>query len=177
MILPFNTQINGNPSYFIEKIWEGILRDEMFDHISDEYQYFRCLHRTKFGKNWDEYPDDASRMEFAKIHTIREDIHDRWRPMMNIHFTINNRSKNSFQFAPVIPCISYQIVFMSFSPTRGIEISIDDRYIYPQEKEKLAKQDGFKSFDEFEAYFTALLKSKPNSCARLKLIHWTKLLY
>ena len=45
-----------------------------------------------------------------KKHTIRKDEKDRWKVGNDIHFVINNRTKNRFQFAPITKVKSIQII-------------------------------------------------------------------
>ena len=186
MILPFSTQLNGKPTYFIEKIWEGLLRT-----VKDDVQYISHLnaHEEQFGKHWDYLPDKHKRMTNPKLHTIREDKNDRWQPRTKIDFFINCRQKDMFRFAPVLPVISVQEVFMT---KRGndLEITIakvgsyigsDDCYLYHDAKKELALNDGFDSLEEFNAYFLERINEKyaqsGNSWFSGKIIHWTDLKY
>ncbi len=112
MILPFSTRINDKPSYFIEKIWIGLVDNKLapirayFDH--------RALFKSKFGYDWDMLPGEI----VTKIHTMRVDARVRWHDKLNIRFYVNNRSKNAFQFAPIVPCVSVQLDTQFFVPVR-----------------------------------------------------------
>ena len=110
-----------------------------------------------------------------KLHTIRLDKNNRWAAGKDIHFVINNRTKNRYQFAPVIPCTDTQEIFLSKPPRGGrIEVSIGDKYLYYSDLTQLAWNDGFNSFEDFEAYFEPQVKETGLS---LNLIHWTNLKY
>ena len=112
MNLGFKTKWpNGEPTFFINKIWDGLrvkLRIK-----SDVYLLFVKEHEKKFNEDFYLIPP-------SKIHTIREDKPDRWKAGNKIHFIINNRTKNLFQFAPVIPVISVQTIFFNWGLTTKI---------------------------------------------------------
>ena len=111
-----------------------------------------------------------------KIHTIREDKKNRWKVGTKIHFFINCRQKNMFRFAPVLPVVDIQRVFMTYLPHlgNGFELSIDGKQLMPYEIEQLAVNDGFDSVEEFENYFISVMKDDEFSG---KLIHWTDFKY
>ena len=188
MILPFSTQLNGKPTLFIEKIWEGFFRNDFFDGKDTEFIKYFDLHREKFGKVWDELPADT-RLEAPKIHTIRKDEKDRWKPGKMIDFFINNRSKNAFRFAPRIPVVLTQDIFMS---RRGsmLEISIakprsyiggEDFMLNAGQQELLAKNDGFDNYDDFRNYFISVIEENGKVTGHHwfsgKIIHWTNFKY
>lgn len=180
MILPFSTQINGKPNYFVESIWEGLLRN-IFEEDKEYDEYLR-LHKNKFGTYWDWFPNDHERLENPKIHTIREDKNNRWKPGNDIHFVINNRTKKSFQFAPVLPVVSVQRISIKHENTythkKTATIEIDGNwfaaYNFNQNNiygklELLIKNDGFNSVEDFFNYF--------NEDFDGKIIHWTNFKY
>lgn len=179
MILPFSTQINGKPTYFVEKIHKSFRLKEINliaainprIHYPNDYNFVAK----------DKLP--------SKLHTIREDKNDRWKPGVMIDFFINARQKNMFRFAPRIPVVSTQEIFMT---ERGgnLEISIakegsyigsDDKYIYWETKEQLAINDGFDSYEAFQRYFIERIyeneKKTGNKWFSGKIIHWTDLKY
>lgn len=115
-----------------------------------------------------------------KIHTLRHDIHNRWQPGRDIHFTINNRTKNSFRFAPVVKCTAVQYldiardgeiiqVYISSKEDRSDRATFyyqDWKVTLSKTKMlELAQNDGFDSIGHFFRYF--------NESCQLKLIHWT----
>lgn len=170
MILPFSTQLNGNPSYFVEKIWEGLLRTVFKE--DKEYIAHLNAHEEQFGKHWDFLPDEADRMTNPKLHTIREDKNDRWKPGTKIDFFINFRQKNMFRFAPVLPVVSVQkveIIVDKFEFMNDYQIKVDGKLLTIDEKVQLALYDGFENLLHFFMYF--------NEDFTGKLIHWTDLKY
>ncbi|MFV8364797.1 hypothetical protein [Flavobacterium sp. XS1P27] len=176
MILSFSTQLNGKPTYFIEKIWEGLLRTVFKD--DEEYIDHLKAYEEQFGKHWDYLPEEQERMTNPKIHTIREDKKERWKPGTKIDFFINCRQKDMFRFAPVLPVVSVQkieIKWIGFNNGFRPCIWIDKKLIYDiAEINKklmleLAQKDGFDTIEDFFAYF--------NEDFTGKLIHWTDLKY
>ncbi len=157
-----------NKTYFIEKINLGLWQNGLIKRIEyiDQLEEFR----SKFGDNWDWKP----RLH-PKIHTIRKDENDRWKPGMDIHFVINGRSKNRFQFAPVVKCLSVQKIRIKHHFNNlGSMVYVGDpncllNPLHPDEVEILAKNDGFESVEDFFKYFNGDFKGK--------LVHWTGLKY
>lgn len=162
MILGFSTnfpadkgKIANKPTCFIELIMNSLLRNGLaeFSEIND----FEDNYSKKFG-------DDLVMVPNQKLHTIRKDSKNRWKAGNDIHFCINVRTKNQFQFAPIVKCISTQ------------EIEIQDKNVWIDglkctwdEIEVLAINDGFDSVDAFFEYF--------NTGFTGKIIHWTNLKY
>lgn len=177
MILPFSTQLNGKPTYFVERIWEGLLRNIFEEDV--EYQQYLRLHKKQFGENWDWFPDGYPRLENPKVHTIREDKADSWKAGTKIDFFINCRQKKMFRFAPVLPVVSVQKIEIVYYTNREIlmndlppnkAILIDDKKrLNDKEIEVLAQNDGFDTIEDFFAYF--------NEDFTGKIIHWTDLRY
>lgn len=166
MILPFSTQFkDGTPTHFVEKIWNSLLLSEKNEEYSGWY-----LDQTA------EIPLNETLL--PKLHTIREDIHDRWHTGRLIHPVINNRSKNQFQFAPIFPCVSTQNIEIK-KHEHMLEVFIDDQLIghyFPKPNccdshaiEQLALNDGFDCFGSFFKWF--------NKDFTGKIIHWTSLKY
>ena len=167
MILSFKTKINGKPSLFIEKIWEGFFRNDFFDGKDTEFINCYELHKEKFGETWDELPAEE-RLEFPKIHTIRKDEKNRWKTGVMIDFFINTRQKNMFRFAPRVPVVSVQMIGI-YHLEKSIEVCVDGTYLFPFEIEELAINDGFENVEEFFEYF--------NETFHGKIIHWTNFKY
>ena len=166
-------ELAGQPNYFVEKVWNELtytgspyIHKPMMD-IS--WNIHNNNHITKFGKQWD-MPDNPV---YAKPHTIREDPSNRWRVGMDIHFVIYNRTKNRFQFAPVIKCVSTQEIKIIWTPynTRPLEVQIDNKWFNPYGRsiKRLAINDGFPSVEAFFQYFDKNFYGK--------IIHWTDLRY
>lgn len=177
MILPFSQQINGKPTYFVERIHKGIRENYMLAPIDPSIHYTT------------NYNFQAKSLLPSKIHTIREDKNDRWKVGTNIDFFINCRQKDMFRFAPVLPVVSIQEIFMTL---RGDDIEItvsevnsyiggDDKYLYFEDKIKLVKNDGFDTYKDFKNYFIpkieANFKETGNSWFKGKIIHWTDFKY
>lgn len=172
MILPFSTQLNGKPTYFVEKIWAGI--ENRFAEITKEgkrylmpEEYFNCL----------DLGFENMKAFKPKIHTIREDKKERWRPGIKIDFFINCRQKDMFRFAPVLPVVSVQKIEIYYFPLTTIPVrkvpvvKIDGIIIYDaaginhRQMYELAINDGFESIEDFFNYF--------NEDFTGKIIHWT----
>lgn len=161
-------------TYFIEKINLGLLQNRLIKRI--DYVDSLEEYRSKFNCNWDIKPDLTS-----KIHTIRRDENNRWKAGMNIHFVINSRTKNRFQFAPIVKCVSVQEIEFKWDFTQTMcWVFIDGKSFttfekseqgieYGENAKKIAHNDGFESKEDFFKYFNEDFKGK--------LIHWTKLNY
>ena len=179
MILPFSTQLHGKPTYFVEKIHKCFSLREIYMIAALD----PSIHYPK------DYNFVAKDKKAAKLHTIREDKNDRWQPGTMIDFFINCRQKNMFRFAPRIPVVSVQEVFMT-KKGNELEITIskvgsyiggDDFYLYHDAKTILALNDGFDTVEEFTAYFSERInenyKQTGNGWFKGKIIHWTDLRY
>ena len=110
----------------------------------------------------------------TKIHTLREDEHDRWHAGIIIHMATGVRTKD-YDCFKMSACVSTQRVFMTF--THLLEISIGGKYLYYPEKMVLAKNDGFATYEEFEKWFYDAIKKSKNDCFSGKIIHWTHYRY
>ena len=167
MTLAFSTQLNKKPTYFVDKILVGLKENKIIDY--NEFSYLQSEHINKpFVTVCFSYPN-------PKIHTIRADEKDRWKAGMDIHFVINNRTKNRYQFAPIVKCISTQeinIVYWYNPKTEMFDkpnIYIDGKVLSKKQIELLAINDGFENSTAFFAYF--------NTSFNGKLIHWTNTKY
>lgn len=163
MILSFSTHINGKPTWFVYKIWQSlkpIVLSEFIAHIDE----------SNLPPHW------MQKKFYPKLHTIREDKNDRWKAGMMIDFFINARTKNMFRFAPQIPVVSKQRIFMTYLPQCGLgfRVSINGRELEENEVEQLAFNDGFEAVEDFEDYFIAQMEDDQYSG---KIIHWTNFKY
>jgi hypothetical protein len=176
MTIAFSTHIDKKPTHFVEKIWAGIIQEYKNITISD-YEDYTIRHKERFNTPMSEYDQ---MMIDAKIHTFREDPNDRWKVGMKIHPVINNRTKNRFQFAPVVKCVSVQKIeitemlmtqtaFCTVCNGKIFKVEIDGRTLHTKEVERLAKNDGFDSVEDFFSWF--------NKDFTGKIIHWTDLKY
>lgn len=105
----------------------------------------------------------------TKIHTIRRDQHERWKPGMKIHFTMNHRTPDQFQFADVIPLDGKERIRIRWSDGRLMAVLINERFASFAEMEKLAENDGFDSLEEFFNWF--------NEDFDGWILHWTPFRY
>lgn len=171
MILPFSTQLNGKPTYFVEKIWKSLkINDLTLKSSLEQYdrQYFEI-----FGNTYFDYKKNVKQ----KLHTIREDKNNRWKAGVIIDFFINARTKEMFRFAPRIPVVSTQkieIIHCSYdgekyNMDKGVWIRIDDIVISDFLVNELAQNDGFDTVEEFFKYF--------NTDFSGIIIHWTNFRY
>ena len=162
MILSFKTKINGKPTLFPEKIFAGLIKNKIIPTSKEFFECYRMNH-------------DVIKLN-PKIHTIREDNANRWKTGIMIDFFIGTRTKNMFRFAPRIQVVSKQRIFMTYLPQcgQGFEVTLDGRYLYKDEIEKIAINDGFDTVAEFEEYFISQMKEDQFSG---KIIHWTDLRY
>ena len=164
MILGFSTELNGKQTFFVDKIWSGLIHNKK-SNIN--------ICRGQFDKGFIINP-----YKQPKLHTIRYDKNARWQAGIIIDFYINVRQKDMFQFAPRIPVISVQYVYMTYAWGKIIEISIDDMQLVSHfEREQFAINDGFDNWDDFFDYFYPKIKATQNGLYKAKLIHWTDLRY
>lgn len=169
MTLGFSTQINGKPNYFPQKILKGLPIGKWEKSASLSYFGDSTLAPYLTSSEYDKAN--------PKLHTIRKDEHNRWKAGMDIHFVINNRTENRFQFAPVVKCVSVQRLKIEYNPSNSIYPHVNvivfesGSYTFLSEKSilKLAINDGFDSVEDFFAYFNTDFKGK--------IIHWTDLKY
>lgn len=167
MTLGYSTKIKGKPNHFVEKIWAGLISEIKGISIND-YEIYSKSHMNKFGTEMSEY---VGVFIDPKIHTIRADNKDRWKAGNNIHSVINNRTKNRFQFAPVVPCVSAQKIKITYLMGCGDypSVKIDGHILKYNKIEQLAKNDGFDSVEDFFAWFDWDFEGK--------IIHWTNFKY
>ncbi len=102
-------------------------------------------------------------LQNTKIHSIREDKFDRWKPGMKIHFATGVRTTNYNQFKGGV-CISVQDVEIDFP-----RIKVDGRDLMFSERLRLAHNDGFNGLYELFEWFNKSFKGK--------IIHWTDFKY
>lgn len=169
MTLQFQPQINNQPTNFIDKIWQSLLRDNIEMNFVEFNTKFKemlpVIGETKVGS----FPQ--------KKHTIRTDKNNRWVKGSNIHFkTWSGRpyhSKN-INFAPIIKVVSTQKIEILYKDIDGFKLEVatvyvDGVWLPGDEVETLAINDGFANIADFFAYF--------NQSFTGKIIHWTTLKY
>lgn len=163
MILAFSTQLNNKPTLFVEKILNSMHYDLKLGAVINDY-----LIAEKHQYDAAYKLVDAIRSQKAKKHTIRKDTSNRWKAGNDIHFSINVRTKNQFQFAPVVKCVSVQKIEIEYENI-GVIVLVDDKPLTTKQVLELAINDGFNSIEEFFEYF--------NKDFTGKIIHWTNLKY
>lgn len=162
-------------TFFVEKITKSASKI-----IGQELDEFIPLNAEKFNYQSKMNFINAVLDNHPKKHTIRADKSNRWKAGNKIHPVINDRTKDRFQFAPVVKCVSVQeIVIKHFSSHIDVEIdgipylleknSKGRIYIYTGTIEVLAKNDGFDSIHDFFSWFKEDFTGK--------IIHWTDLKY
>lgn len=167
MILPFSTKINGKETFFVEKIQVALRLPFFKDSVG--------FHEGYVPPNFNFYVKSKCK---PKLHTLRDDINDRWHKGIMIEFFINVRQKNMFRFAPKVPVVSTQKVYMTYKFGDVIEISIGDKYLMSYtERLEFAINDGFDNWEDFFNYFYPKIKAAPGELYKPKLIHWTDLRY
>lgn len=173
MILGFSTQINSKPTYFVEKIYKGVLNCLGY---KDFHIQARMCFDLRQNKN---YNVDKLLMLSTKpkLHTIRDDKNDRWKVGTKIDFFINCRQKDMFRFAPVLPVVIVQEIHIMYRSGNiffadrmySADVYIDKRKLSVSELTTLAQNDGFENVEDFFAYFDKDFNGK--------IIHWTDLKY
>ena len=178
--LSFKTQFPwGEPTYFIPKIWKGLIDNQkMYD---DYLSYVTMVLESGNDKIMEAFiPVRDINTIVPKIHTIREDKYDLWKPGRKIHMAVFNRTEHRFQFAPVLECKSVQrITIAHINKTHIVHIGDDcilpiSDYaicggIIPLKLKKLVRNDGFNSAEDFFRYF--------NKDFTGKIVHWTEYKY
>ena len=170
MTLPFSTTINGAPNYFVDKIWCGLIQFRLSG--SKDLIEYQNKHFNKFQSTW----DVTDKTFPAKIHTIRRDLLNRWKPGNKIHMVTGNRTKTRFQFAPMLEVLSDQVIMISRQGSDTI-VTIDGKVIGrlfdglhgDSQLKQLAINDGFENEVEFCEYFKHDFLGK--------IIHWRPLKY
>lgn len=116
-----------------------------------------------------------------KIHTFREDPHDRWKAGRHIHHANGVRTKkyNCFQEDDCVSVQSIQIQYQFFHGLAAdVKIIINGDLKYHQDGlhvtgsdflEELAKNDGFDSVEDFFRWFSSDFQGV--------IIHWTDFRY
>ena len=100
-----------------------------------------------------------------KIHTVRWDAKNRWRPGMKIHFATGVRTNNYNCFKEGV-CTAVQSIEI-----KERDVYIDGVRLNWDELEEFAKNDGFDDLEGFWAWFDSY------SPFTGKIIHWTNKRY
>lgn len=163
----------------MQAVWNGLLKHGLADNSQlEEYQNkaweYHGMQSQETPYGMQSYCWDADYMPEeipAKIHTIREDKGDRWRPGAKIHFVIGNRTKHRFQFAPVVPVVSIQEIIIvknrnNFNYNENIMRIYIDGTMRNFAADDLHTNDGFPSWDYFYRWW-------PEGTWEGRIIHWT----
>ena len=114
----------------------------------------------------------------TKIHTIREDFYQRWKPGMSIqHWRGNPRNVRSkpYQFG-VGECKGVQEITIRRGCKKmkhGLTVLVDDKFLNDDEIETLAKNDGL-TVAELREWF---LSEPGSSWFQGRIIHFTEKRY
>ncbi|MBC8985185.1 hypothetical protein H9X96_05290 [Pedobacter sp. N36a] len=165
MKLSFGTVIQDQPNYFIEKIWKGLTNLSV--HMESDYYWYLQRHLEKFNRTWD--GDQYTEFLEPKIHTIRKDAYDVWRPGMEIVMVTDKDGPEEFQFAPLLTCQHIQIVEMRKEENSAPQLRIDDQLFSAEALHQFAVNDGFQDAAALFSYFDDSFEGK--------LIHWTAFKY
>lgn len=167
MQLNFTTHIKGKPNYFVQKIWEGLssyysIAEMIKEHYLNSYYWVSFEEKTNAGGK--------------KIHTIREDKNNRFKPGLNLHLVVFPYQKGKrLQFTPIIKCISTQQIIIKYFYNGKTEqfdlptVLIDGKEIKGKQLLALSNNDGFDTVEDFFAYFKTDFTGK--------IIHWTNFKY
>lgn len=104
-------------------------------------------------------------LDGTKIHTIREDKHNRWKAGQLINFATGVRTKDYKEFKKG-KCVSVQKIYID---SESCTISVDGRWLKKDEMEKLTFNDGFVTWEHLFMWFRDGFSGK--------IIHWTAYKY
>lgn len=116
-------------------------------------------------------------LDETKIHTLRQDLHDRWKTGNKIHFATGVRTPNYNQFKEGI-CKGVQRISF-YNPAieygdgsiweMGLRFIVDGKNVTEEIQKEIALNDGFDSLEDMLKWF--------NYSFIGKIIHWTDKLY
>lgn len=151
MTLSFSRKIGNWPTEFPEKIIEGLEKSQLIS--KDQSAQFRS---DLFNKH--PLKTDLPFIIGCKLHTIRLDPKNRWKVGTKIHFVINNRQKNRYQFAPVFEV--KHIYDITINPNTR-RIFLNSKELDPDTQNDLINNDGFYGcHNAFWSYFNELFTGK-----------------
>jgi len=168
MKLSFGTAVNGQPNYFLEKIWKGLIQGS--GDLEETYFNYQRRYIEKFGESWD--GDSFGEFLEPKLHTIRRDLDNEWRQGKEIQLVVNLNTPAEFQFAPTLICQSVQRIQIDYSnmiAEDGPAVFIDYELLDRETLAKLAINDGFPTIADFFLYFNEEFSGN--------LVHWTPIRY
>lgn len=124
----------------------------------------------------------AKIIDGTKIHSIRKDEHDRWKPGKIIHMATGVRTPK-YKLISETPCISVQWIGIDIQ-AEIVTLWLGDNNTNPHGGSfafclneanlvSLAVNDGFENIKEFFDFF----RNQKSPDGAYKLIHWTHLTY
>ena len=146
MRILFSKFINGEATHFKEKIAKGL-------HVEALNVNYNPFHPFK-----------------PKIHTIRRNEPELYDTGVQLEMFYNE----GFEFILNADCTGIEQIFMTYHQGR-FEVSIESKYLYYSDIEKLAFNDGFESYDSFKKYCIGKMGDSQNYAGFI--IHWTKFKY
>lgn len=153
---------NGAPTYFAEKIWSNRL-----NNIIDLKDF---IFADKKRKKWFNKSFNYIRIFVPKLHTIREDLNNRYKVGQKLQLAYNVRTKDYLQFHPDIEIKSIQEIKIIYHKELAWPmVIIDKKNLTFCEIEKLAINDGFDDVSNFFEWFNKDFKGK--------IIHFTDFKY
>ncbi len=180
MILSFKQKFDdGSATNFPLAIWKGLLIYQLATQT--QFETYRLL-----AKKQNHQILEGELPEHPKIHSLREDVHNRWGHGSMINYYIAARTRTRFEFGPYIPCTGTQEIEINYFNDQNpvftgqvskiakdhyneVEVVVSDRVMTIKEIDKLALNDGFKSTQDFFNYFNKDFKGK--------IVHWTDFKY
>ena len=107
----------------------------------------------------------------TKIHTIRIDQHQRWKPGMTMHMATGVRTKHYVQFAKET-CRSVQAITMGgvklCDGSIRLVVWVDGKALTPVQVLEFTRNDGFDSIDQLREWFGI---DVPSLYLHARLIH------
>ncbi len=121
-----------------------------------------------------------------KLHTLREDVHERWNDSRTIQFCTGVRTKKYKEHFSK-PCTGTQLVKLilpknNFTPyITDLQIVVNGKPLNPLMNQVFIKNDGFSEWTDFMKWFFFEKKKGKWVQTRTewtgKIIHWTELRY
>jgi hypothetical protein len=126
-------------------------------------------------------------LQGTKVHTIRDDKSNRWKPGMIMHMYTGGRFSKAYHQFTEKRCVSTQNIKISVvkaSDVLGddehgyfICVKVDGIEINTFNLNKLSSSDGFDMLGDFFAWWLPLAMKEPNKTFIGKIIHWTDFKY
>lgn len=162
MVLSFKTRVGDTPTFFVEKILK---------HLGSKAATEYFMHKP----NWVTLMREIS-SETPKKLTIRDDPHFRWQPGRKIHFATGARTKN-YQCFAIGECTKVADLFFHFYEDYSFSMDLDGKSLGHEEMEQLAIDDGFDTWEDFQAFHMPKGKHgapfyPPNGWMRKRVIYF-----